>query len=120
MRKRAEIRAEAHERSRIAAQRIALNGDHVGLTAQISAYLEHRDRVTIREMLQEFPLSHSWPAARMGMSLREAGWRCVIDGSATWVRIEPRMAVLRAWMRGLIELVTNLGLNARPRRGLRN
>jgi hypothetical protein len=60
-----------------AGQLIAWAGDHLGLTEQVAEYLASRVRVTVRELLERFPIAHPAPEPRLALSLRELGWRPV-------------------------------------------
>jgi hypothetical protein len=60
-----------------ARQLIAWAGDHLGLTGQVAEYLAGRERATLKELLQRFPIVHPAPGQRMALSLRELGWRPV-------------------------------------------
>jgi hypothetical protein len=67
---------EAAHRQR-ARQLIAWAGDHLELTGQMAAYVAGRERATLEELQQRFPIAHPAPAQRLGLSLRELGWRPV-------------------------------------------
>jgi hypothetical protein len=99
----ADIRAQAQQRAEEAGQAIECSGDHLGLTGQVAEYLRGRNRTTVGELLERFPVAHPAPVRRMAQSLREVGWRPVTGqahrGRARgyWTPIRPSALWRRIW-----------------------
>jgi hypothetical protein len=102
-----------------ARQAIQLSGDHLGLTGQVATYLAGRERATLEELQQRFPIAHPAPAQRFALSLRELGWRPVTGRARSgrtgcyWIPPESPQHVL--WRRILPALVLSAGARGRRR-----